>query len=166
MDLYPGSFSYECSTWVHSPLDVTPACVNIADCNGQSATRFNTKVLHEDDACESIVVVVKRKDISPALSPSNPDMEGRASKFQRGNQENNGSSPVLKIRRDFQTKPVSPPASGVLTCPVVGRISKQKRRLSTPKRSYTPDKKQTLITSMFSPRVLPQKDDENTEKRK
>ena len=166
MDLYPGSFSYECSTWVHSPLDVTPACVMIADCNGQSATSFNTKVLHEDDACESIVVVVKRKDISPALSPSNPDMEGRASKFQRGNQENNGSSPVLKIRRDFQTKPVSPPASGVLTCPVVGRISKQKRRLSTPKRSYTPDKKQTLITSMFSPRVLPQKDDENTEKRK
>ena len=70
----------------------------------------------------------------------------------------------MKIRRGFNTRPRSPPAGGVLTSPALGRVNKLKRRLSTPKRSYTPDKKQTLITSMFSPRVLPPTDgntDEN-----
>ena len=59
------------------------------------------------------------------------------------------SSPVLKIRRGFNIKSRSPPAGGALKSPALGRVGKLKRRLSTPKRSYTPDQKQNLITFML-----------------
>ena len=100
---------------------------------------------------------MKRKgnSLSPTVSPTLPD---RAVKFQRGEQGDVGSSPALRIRRGLDTKPKSPPASGVLSSPAVGRVNKMKRRLITPRRSYTPDKKQALITSLFSPKVLPSND--------
>ena len=122
----------------------------------------NNEILHKSNngqtdvgGIEPMVVMSKRKDISPILSPRNDGVEDRATKIQRGNPGDQGSSPVLKIRRGFNIKSRSPPAGGALKSPALGRVGKLKRRLSTPKRSYTPDQKQVLITSMFSPRVLP-----------
>ena len=44
----------------------------------------------------------------------------------------------------------TPPDTGNLSSPAVGRIKKlRKRRITTPKRSYTPELKQNLITSVF-----------------
>ena len=87
------------------------------------------------------------------LSPDVAKVE-QALKFQRGHQTDVGSSPALKIRTGLNTKVKSPPAGGDLKSPACGRIQKLiKRRLTTPKRSYTPDRRQILITSVFSPKT-------------
>jgi len=86
----------------------------------------------------------KRKNISP---PNQKQLQ-RAMKFQRAGED---ASPALRIR-NICSKPKSPPSGGILSSPAMGRIKKCRRRISTPKRSYTPDKNQMLITSVFSPR--------------
>ena len=82
-------------------------------------------------------------------------------KFRRGPETDGGSSPALRIRTGLDTKIKSPPAGGDLTSPAFGRIKKTKRRLTTPKRSFTPDKRQILITSVFSPKVTRNQEKEN-----
>ena len=81
-------------------------------------------------------------------------------KFRRGPETDGGSSPALRIRTGLDTKIKSPPAGGDLTSPAFGRIKKTKRRLTTPKRSFTPDKRQILITSVFSPKVAKNQEEE------
>ena len=92
-----------------------------------------------------ILTIGKRK----ALSPPNPCQTRRAIKFQAAGE---GASPDLRIRSGLDTKKGSPPSVGILSSPALGRIKKCKRRITTPKRTYAPDKKQLLITSVFSPR--------------
>ena len=81
-------------------------------------------------------------------------------KFRRGPETDGGSSPALRIRTGLDTKIKSPPTGGDLTSPAFGRIKKTKRRLTTPKRSFTPDKRQILITSVFSPKVAKNQEEE------
>ena len=111
-----------------------------------------------DEKKEDKEVIALRKDVKMdstkrkfIISPNN-SVAGQAYKLQRGDQIDIGSSPALKIRSGLDTKPKSPPAGGDLSSPAIGRIRKVKRRFTTPKRSFTPDKRQTLITSVFSPR--------------
>ena len=103
-----------------------------------------------------LVQSIKRKGSSSPLKTAHliPYISAGARKLQRGDPGEVGSSPALKIRRGLNTQPKSPPAGGVLTSPAVGRIGKTKRCLKTPRRTYTPDRKQALITSLFSPKVL------------
>ena len=55
----------------------------------------------------------------------------------------------------------TPPGTGILSNPALGRVKKDTRiRISTPGRVFTPDLKQTLITSVFSPRIKPEADTE------
>ena len=84
-----------------------------------------------------------------ALSPPTVNQIQRAMKFQA---VGDGGSPILRKRINASMKIKSPPSGGQFQSPVVGRIKKQKRRVSTPKRLYTPDKRQLLITSSFSPK--------------
>jgi len=115
-------------------------------------------VVISDEKKEDKEVIALRKDVKMdstkrkfIISPNN-SVAGQAYKLQRGDQIDIGSSPALKIRSGLDTKPKSPPAVGDLSIPAIGRIRKVKRRFTTPKRSFTPDKRQTLITSVFSPR--------------
>ena len=92
------------------------------------------------------ILTPKRKTISPPTQ----NQVARALKFQRVGDD---GSPNLRIRKGMDTVPETPPGTGNLSSPALGRVKKQKRRkIATPKRVFTPDLKQTLITSVFSPR--------------
>ena len=85
-----------------------------------------------------------------ALSPPNLNQIQRAEKIQAVGV---GASPELRKRNIIGRKAGSPTGDGQVQSHVLGRVKKhQKRRISTPKRNYTPDKKQLLITSSFSPK--------------
>ena len=85
-----------------------------------------------------------------SLSPPNLNQIQRAEKIQAVGV---GASSELRKRNITGRKAGSPPGDGQLQSPVLGRVKKhQKRQISTPKRIYTPDKKQLLITSSFSPK--------------
>ena len=85
-----------------------------------------------------------------ALSPPNLNQIQRAEKIQAVGV---GASPELRKRNIIGRKAGSPTGDGQVQSHVLGRVKKhQKRRISTPKRTYTPDKKQLLITSSFSPK--------------
>ena len=88
----------------------------------------------------------KRKTISPPTQ----NQVARAIKFQRVDES---ASPNLRLKTGMDTAPETPPGTGNLASPAFGRVKKQKKRkIKAPKRTYTPDLKQTLITSVFSPR--------------
>ena len=94
---------------------------------------------------DSVRGSVKRK----ALSPPSACQAQRAFKLRATGA---GSSPDLRVRNGMGKMKGSPPCMGILSSPAVGRIKKCRRRITTPKRTYTPDKNQQLITSVFSPR--------------
>ena len=113
-----------------------------------------TDVLTEEEKVNALKEEKRMESSKRKFIPSpNTPATRQAFKLQRGNQVDAGSSPVLRIRSGLDTKPKSPPAGGDLSSSALGRIKKVKRRFTTPKRSFTLDKRQTLITSVFSPKV-------------
>ena len=140
-------------------VDVLPgwSSMNFAGSMGQSSGKYFAGSACTGQAMASTEPLKRKGDVFSPTAASNETYScSGARKLQRGDPGELGASPVLKIRRGLDTKPKSPPGGGKLTSPAVGRIMKKNRRLATPKRTFTPDRRQRLITSSFSPKVRPQ----------
>ena len=95
------------------------------------------------NTCITPIQTPKRKTISP---PSKEQV-ARALKFQKCGDM---GSPALRVRAG---KNLSSPTGGEQAhSHARGKVVKVPRRTSKPKRTYTPDTKQTLITSAFAPK--------------
>ena len=92
------------------------------------------------------VCTPKRKTISPPTQ----GQVARALKFQRAGDQ---GSPILRVRSGMDTLHETPPGLGNLASPA---FEESRRKITIPKQSYTPDMKQTLITSVFSPKIMRQ----------
>ena len=104
---------------------------------------------------KSVILTGVDTNITPARTPkrktiSPPSMHqvARAHKFQKCGDT---GSPTLRIGKCMK-KNTTPPARGEMYSPAVGRVKKSTRKVLRAKRTYTPDHRQTLITSVFTPR--------------
>ena len=84
--------------------------------------------------------IIKRKRISPDNT--------QVKKFQRVEDH---ASPILRLRGGKVNKRSSPPLAGASGA-VSGKKNKKSRVVLTARRSYTPQMRQLLINSMFSPK--------------